>query len=189
MQISGVGSGIIRNVTIHSFTCFEFRVCAALCSWSEKGKIDFTCGNNDSNKCNVCVRRPLLFYLEEWVVYIGASLAVDCKVGRLYLRVRLLQIIMDTLHLVWELTEAEWCMNGLVNYVTIIGSDNGLSPIIHLIVLWTNTGLLSIKQLGTKFNNIEPNYKHNLSKRSIWMYRLSNCNDFVQATVTKLVFP
>ena len=80
-------------------------------------------------------------------------------------------------------------MNGSVNYVTIIVSDNGLSPIIHLIVLWTNTGLLSIKQLGTKFNNVESKCKPNFSKRSIWIYQLSNCNDFVQAAVTKLVFP
>ena len=40
-----------------------------------------------------------------------------------------------------------------VNY-TIIGSDNGLSPVRRQTIIWTNDGLLSIRPLGTCFIEI-----------------------------------
>ena len=44
-------------------------------------------------------------------------------------------------------------MHGSVNWVSI-GSDNGLLPIQHQAIIWTNAGLLSILPLGTKFSEI-----------------------------------
>ena len=39
-----------------------------------------------------------------------------------------------------------------VTYVTIIVSDNGLSPSRHQAIIWTNAGILPIGPLGTNFN-------------------------------------
>ena len=41
-----------------------------------------------------------------------------------------------------------------VSKLTIIGSDNGLSPDRHQAIIWTNTGLLLIGPLGTNFSEI-----------------------------------
>ena len=41
-----------------------------------------------------------------------------------------------------------------VGKLTIIGSDNGLSPGRHQAIIWTNTGILLIWPLGTNFNEI-----------------------------------
>ena len=41
-----------------------------------------------------------------------------------------------------------------VGNLTIIGSDNGLSPIRRQAIIWTNAGILSIGHLGTNFSEI-----------------------------------
>ena len=41
-----------------------------------------------------------------------------------------------------------------VNELTIIGSDNGLSPGRHRVIIWTNAGILLIGPLGTNFSEI-----------------------------------
>ena len=41
-----------------------------------------------------------------------------------------------------------------VNRLTIIGSDNGLSPGRHQAIIWANAGILLIRPLGTNFNVI-----------------------------------
>ena len=41
-----------------------------------------------------------------------------------------------------------------VNKLTIIGSDNGLSPGRRQGIIWTNTGILLIESLGTNFSEI-----------------------------------
>ena len=41
-----------------------------------------------------------------------------------------------------------------VSKVTIIGSDNGLSPEWHQPIIWTNAGILWIGPLGTNVNGI-----------------------------------
>ena len=48
---------------------------------------------------------------------------------------------------------------GRVTYIcvfnlTIIGSDNGLSPTRRQAIIWTNDGILLIEPLGTKFSEI-----------------------------------
>ena len=56
-----------------------------------------------------------------------------------------------------------WChLKGVINSsppsVSLnqvsIGSDNGLSPIRRQAIIWTSAGLLSIRPLGTNFNEI-----------------------------------
>ena len=41
-----------------------------------------------------------------------------------------------------------------VGKLTIIGSDNGLSPGRHQAIIWTNAGILLIELLGTNFSEI-----------------------------------
>ena len=41
-----------------------------------------------------------------------------------------------------------------VSKLTIIGSDNGLSPDRHQAIIWTNAGLMLIGPLGTNFSEI-----------------------------------
>ena len=41
-----------------------------------------------------------------------------------------------------------------VGNLTIIGSDNGLSPGRRQAIIWTNAGILLIGPLGTNFNEI-----------------------------------
>ena len=41
-----------------------------------------------------------------------------------------------------------------VSKLTIIGSDNGLSPVRRQAIIWTNAGILLIRTLGTNFNEI-----------------------------------
>ena len=41
-----------------------------------------------------------------------------------------------------------------VSKLTIIGSDNGLSPDRRQAIIWTNAGLLLIGPLGTNFSEI-----------------------------------
>ena len=38
--------------------------------------------------------------------------------------------------------------------LTMIGSDNGLSPGQHQAIIWTDAGILSIEPLGTNFSEI-----------------------------------
>ena len=51
------------------------------------------------------------------------------------------------------LIEAEWRIYALATQA-IIGSDNGLSPVRHQTINWTNAGILSIEPLGTNVSEI-----------------------------------
>ena len=46
--------------------------------------------------------------------------------------------------------------------LTIIGSDNGLSPGRHQAIIWTNAGILLIEPLGTNFSEINFNWNSNI---------------------------
>ena len=45
-------------------------------------------------------------------------------------------------------------MHICINKLTIIGSDNGLSPGRRQAIIWTNDGILLIGPLGTNFSEI-----------------------------------
>ena len=63
----------------------------------------------------------------------------------------LLFFIRYSVHLP-QLIEAEWLI--CVSKLTIIGSDNGLSPIRRQAIIWTNAGIFLIRNLGTNFSKI-----------------------------------
>ena len=53
-----------------------------------------------------------------------------------------------------ELTHWGRVMHICVSKLTIIGSDNGLSPGRRQAIIWTNAGILLIRPLGTNFNEM-----------------------------------
>ena len=71
-------------------------------------------------------------------------------------------VSLDDMVLIYQ-TGSPWSMNQLispkcriyasVNRVSNV-SDNGMSPIRHQAIIWTNTGLLAIGPLGTNFSEI-----------------------------------
>ena len=52
------------------------------------------------------------------------------------------------------LTHWGWATHICVSKLTIIGSDNGLSPGRRQAIIWTNAGILIIGPLGTNFSEI-----------------------------------
>ena len=52
------------------------------------------------------------------------------------------------------LTDWGWVTHICVSKLTIIGSDNGLSPGRRQAIIWTNAGILLIRPLGTNFNEM-----------------------------------
>ena len=52
------------------------------------------------------------------------------------------------------LTHWGWVTHICVSKLTIIGSDNGLSPARRQAIIWTNVGILLIGSLGTNFSEI-----------------------------------
>ena len=57
-------------------------------------------------------------------------------------------------HFVQVLTHWGWVTHICVCYLTIIGSDNGLSPDWRQAIIWTNAGILLIGPLGASFSEI-----------------------------------
>ena len=55
---------------------------------------------------------------------------------------------------VWTLTHWGRVTHICVSKITIIGSDNGLSPDRRQAIIWTNAGILLIGPLGTNFSEI-----------------------------------
>ena len=88
-----------------------------------------------------------------------------------------------------ELFETEWhiyvrkkCIDVLVKH-SIIGSDNGLSPVRHQAIIWTNAGLLSIGPLGTYFSEILSIIHRFSLKECISNCHLQNGSHFVSTSV------
>ena len=69
--------------------------------------------------------------------------------------------------------------------LTIIGSDNGLSPGRHQAIIWTNAGILLIRTLGTNFSEIigEIHFFFH-SRKCIWKCRLRIGVYLVSASVS-----
>ena len=70
-----------------------------------------------------------------------------------------------------------------VNTVTIIGSNNGLSPGWPQSIIWTNDGILPIGPLGTNYNEILIKIQKFQSEKCIWKCRLVNGGHFVSASM------
>ena len=63
-----------------------------------------------------------------------------------------------------------------VSELTIIGSDNGLSPVRRHAIIWTNAGILLIGPLGTNFNEIFNRNSYNFIEENafenvVWKWR------------------
>ena len=69
-----------------------------------------------------------------------------------------------------------------VGHLTIIGSNNGLSPGRRQAIIWTNDGILLIGPLGTNFSEILMEIHFRWSKY-VWKYRLENVGQFVSASM------
>ena len=59
-----------------------------------------------------------------------------------------------------------------VGKLTIIGSDNGLSPGRRQAIIWTIAGILLIGPVGTNFSDILIGFKTCFSRNCIWKRRL-----------------
>ena len=59
-----------------------------------------------------------------------------------------------------------------VSDLTIIGSDNGLSPGRHQAIIWTNELIYLIGTLGTNVSKIIIELQTNHSRKCIWIYCL-----------------
>ena len=70
-----------------------------------------------------------------------------------------------------------------VSKLTIIGSDNGLSPGRRQAIIWTNAGILLIRPLGTNFNGILIEIETFLFKKIYFNCRLENGGHFVSASM------
>ena len=70
-----------------------------------------------------------------------------------------------------------------VDDITIIGSDNGLSPGRHQAIIWTNAGILLIRLLGTNFSEILIGNQTFSFKKIHLKCRLPNGVHFVSASM------
>ena len=70
-----------------------------------------------------------------------------------------------------------------VSRLTIIGSDNGLSPGRRQAIIWTNVGTLFIEPLGTNFSEILIENLTFHSRICVWKCRLRNGGHFVSVSM------
>ena len=72
-----------------------------------------------------------------------------------------------------------------VSDITIIGSDNGLSPGQRQAIIWNNTGILLFGPLGTNFSEslIDRNFYIIIQENAFEKRRLKNGDHFVSASM------
>ena len=69
-----------------------------------------------------------------------------------------------------------------VSKLTIIGSDNGLSPGRLHAIIWDIAGILLSGPLGTNLSKLLSEIRTSHSRRCIWKCRLRNGDNFVSAS-------
>ena len=74
-------------------------------------------------------------------------------------------------------------MHICISKLTIIGSDNGLSPGRHQAIIWTNAGILFIEPFGTNFSEILIKIHTFLFKKMHLKMLLENDSHFVLASM------
>ena len=100
-------------------------------------------------------------------------------------------VIWGVMMLMWCLCNAAllcltyWgrVMHICVSKLTIIGSDNGLSPGWRQAFIWTNVGILLIGPIGTNFSEISIEINTFSLKKCIWKCCLENSGHFVSASM------
>ena len=90
--------------------------------------------------------------------------------------------LMIIIKLVSTLTHWGRVTHICVSKLTIIGSDNGVSPGRWQAIIWTNAGILLIRNLGTNFNEILTVVRFH-SRKCIWKCFLRNGVHFVSASL------
>ena len=83
----------------------------------------------------------------------------------------------------WKLTHWGRVTQLCVSELTIIGSNNGLSPGRRQAIIWTNAGILLIRTSGTNFRWNQVKSIHFRSRKCIWKCHLWNGDNFVLASV------
>ena len=86
----------------------------------------------------------------------------------------------------YQLIEVEWVTDIWVSKITIIGSDNGLSPGRRQAIIWTNAGILLIGPLGTNFSEILINIITFHYRKCIWKCRLQNGSRFSPTSMCQI---
>ena len=78
-----------------------------------------------------------------------------------------------------------WCRatHICIGNLTIIGSDNGLSPWRRQAIIWTNAEIVFIKPLGTNFSEILIGNQYFHSWKCTWKCRLHSGVHFVSASM------
>ena len=86
-------------------------------------------------------------------IHLRAILQEIFKIYIVDMSLKITNLILE-LHLPNELTHWGRVTHICVSKLTIIGSDNGLSPGRRQAIFWTNAGILLIRTLGTYFSEI-----------------------------------
>ena len=82
------------------------------------------------------------------------------------------------------------CVNSLrpsdtyMHEISIIGSDNGLSPDRHQAIIWTNADLLFLGSKGTNSMKFEWKFETFHSRKCVWKCHLRNGGQFVSASMS-----
>ena len=93
--------------------------------------------------------------------------------------VALYQSITGRRTYIWDLTHWGRVTHICVSKLTIIGSDDCLSPYRGQAIIWTNAGLLLIGPLGTNISEILIEILTFSLKKCVWKCRLWNGGHFV----------
>ena len=102
------------------------------------------------------------FFTMVWfLVMVYHNWPQNCCLFQATLPLGIYQSIYTTIHIMYmatlshnELTHWGRVTHICIGNLTIIGSDNGLSPGQRQAIIWTNVGILLIEPLGTKFSEI-----------------------------------
>ena len=104
-----------------------------------------------SDKGLVPARQRAIFY---WCMYASLSLS-----KLMAMNISWVYILIYLKHIIWRSASHKLTHWGRVTHIcvdnlTIIVSDNGLSPGRRQAIIWTNVGILLIETLGTNFSEI-----------------------------------
>ena len=89
----------------------------------------------------------------------------------------------STVHKRWHLTHWGRATHICVRKLTIIASDNGLSPGRRQAIIWNNAGILSNGLLGTNLSEILIKILTFISWKCAWKCRLRNGGHFASASM------
>ena len=88
--------------------------------------------------------------LVHWLILVAPSCLRSHNVRYIMLK----SLIQSWNFKIPQLTHWGWVTQICIGKLTIIGSDNGLSPGWHQAIIWTNAGIFLIEPLGTNFSEI-----------------------------------